>query len=711
MNTKRLSQLVLALILLTVHAMAADLVTARSVSSVTSTGVTINWTSCAATSSQVNYGLDNTYGNQTVLDATLVTSHVVAITGLSPGTLYHYNIASGLDSSGNILQGADGTFTTTGVAPVITTNPAATTTVCAGGNVNLVAAASGTPAPTVQWQRSTASGGSTYTNISGATSTTYSFTATAADNGFNFRAVFTNATGTATSTVAAVTVNSPPVISAQPVDQNVAAGAMATFSVTASGSPTYQWQQSVASGPWTNIGGATSSSLAVTGTTVGQSGSRYQVLLTVGVCSAVTSSAATLTVTAGQLYNLGVADAANRTTNVRALQNATLAGTEYVFTSPFGATTSGPTGISNVDYWLDDPTMITAKISSDSVTPYDFNSSTQVGAVVGTPVTGSNGTGGNFTLTIPSTTIHNFHLVYVMLGAQPTNPPPEVTIANNLSSTYLVATNQLITTPGGSPHRYKVFYLQDIPAGITSVVITSPNAASATSLQLSGVEGTLDKVSTGVGQANATTFASNNIMTTANDIVLGMVGNASNRTFTVGAGYTFVSQANNGPNTHFSFIERMSTNSPPGSYNATGTASGAGNLESIVMAFRLTTAIGGWSTLGKSGQHSITQKITKSDGSTEIDTATFTITNAAAHSVDLAWVKGSPATGTVTYNIYRQTGACSPWNPARIGSTAALTFTDNAVGASGSVYCYGVRQVDASTLESPVSNLVTATVP
>ena len=60
-----------------------------------------------------------------------------------------------------------------------------------GSTATFTAAASGSPTPTVQWQVST-NGGASFTDIVGATSTTYSFTVAAADNGKRFRAVFTN---------------------------------------------------------------------------------------------------------------------------------------------------------------------------------------------------------------------------------------------------------------------------------------------------------------------------------------------------------------------------------------------------------------------------------------------------------------------------------------------------------------------------------------
>lgn len=81
------------------------------------------------------------------------------------------------------------------------------------------------------------------------------------------------------------------------------ATAAATFSVTASattGSLTYQWQRrTTSSGKWTNVSGATSSSLALTGLTTTSSGYQYRVKLTSSAgAEEVISNAATLTVTA-----------------------------------------------------------------------------------------------------------------------------------------------------------------------------------------------------------------------------------------------------------------------------------------------------------------------------------------------------------------------------------------------------------------------------
>ncbi|NCU11270.1 MAG: autotransporter domain-containing protein, partial [Sphingomonadaceae bacterium] len=133
------------------------------------------------------------------------------------------------------------TYAAAALAPSVTANPA-NAVVIAGNTASFTASASGTPAPTVQWQVSTDSGAS-FSNISGAISTTLSFTAVAGDNNKQFRAVFANSAGTATTTAATLSVQTPPVITTQPVGATVAPGQGIPVSVAASGNPapTYNW--------------------------------------------------------------------------------------------------------------------------------------------------------------------------------------------------------------------------------------------------------------------------------------------------------------------------------------------------------------------------------------------------------------------------------------------------------------------------------------
>lgn len=89
--------------------------------------------------------------------------------------------------------------------PVITGQPK-DQTVNPGQDATFTATASGDPDPTVQWQRRSGDNAA-WVDIPGATTITYTLTkATRADDGSQFRAVFTNTAGTATTQSATLTV-------------------------------------------------------------------------------------------------------------------------------------------------------------------------------------------------------------------------------------------------------------------------------------------------------------------------------------------------------------------------------------------------------------------------------------------------------------------------------------------------------------------------
>jgi len=187
--------------------------------------------------------------------------------------------------------------TTPSAAPRVTADPA-DATVVAGSVVDLTAAASGNPNPSVEWELSS-DGGSDWTTIIGATATSYSFTALAAQSGYVYRAVFTNGLGSATTSAATVTVLTPPQVTTQPSDYETYAGQNATFTATASGdpAPAVQWYSSANGTDWTAIPGQTSTSYTAQNVTTADDGTEYQAIFTNSAGTA-TSDPATLTVTA-----------------------------------------------------------------------------------------------------------------------------------------------------------------------------------------------------------------------------------------------------------------------------------------------------------------------------------------------------------------------------------------------------------------------------
>ncbi|KAB1658729.1 hypothetical protein F8O09_03840 [Pseudoclavibacter sp. CFCC 11306] len=91
-----------------------------------------------------------------------------------------------------------------GVAPTFTAQPA-DATVTEGGDATFTIAAAGTPQPTVQWQSKAVN--ADWTDVPGATATTLTVNAAKLSaTGTQYRAIVSNAIGTATSTAATLTV-------------------------------------------------------------------------------------------------------------------------------------------------------------------------------------------------------------------------------------------------------------------------------------------------------------------------------------------------------------------------------------------------------------------------------------------------------------------------------------------------------------------------
>ncbi|MER3465637.1 MAG: hypothetical protein C4329_15710, partial [Chitinophagaceae bacterium] len=200
-------------------------------------------------------------------------------------------------------------------APTITTQPTAVT-VCAGASASFTVVASGTATLTYQWRK----GG---TNITGATSATYTIAATTAADAGNYDVVITNGCGNVTSTAVALTVNAVTAITTQPTNQSACTGSSASFTVVATGTNlTYQWRKG-----GVNIGGATSATYTIPSVTAGDAGT-YDVIVT-GACGNVTSTAVALTVNAAtaittQPTNQSACPGANATFTVVATGSGTV---------------------------------------------------------------------------------------------------------------------------------------------------------------------------------------------------------------------------------------------------------------------------------------------------------------------------------------------------------------------------------------------------
>ena len=178
------------------------------------------------------------------------------------------------------------------------------TTICNGSSGSITIATTGTNLAH-QWQIST-NGGASFTdlanagNYSGVTTKTLNISnVTLAMNNYQYRVVMS---GTCTpantlSTAAVLTVNTAAAITSSPVDGNRCVGTSISFTGAASGSsPGYQWQVSTDGGlVYSDISGATSTTLTLNNVTMAQNGNRYRLVATVVSCGSVASSPAILT--------------------------------------------------------------------------------------------------------------------------------------------------------------------------------------------------------------------------------------------------------------------------------------------------------------------------------------------------------------------------------------------------------------------------------
>ena len=302
---------------LTLGAPAISGVTSAQVSS---TAATITWITDQASDSQVDYGTSASYGASSSLNSTMVSTHSVSISSLTPATLYHYNVKS-KNAAGLLAASGDFTFTTangadTAPPTVSISSPVAGATV--SGTITVSATASDNVGVIgVQFQVDSLNTGAELTAVPYA----LSLDTTKLSNGsHSLAAVARDAAGNrTTSSAVPVTVSNAaaPVITSQPTSQTVVTGQTATFSVAATGTAplTYQWKKSGA-----NISGATAAAYTTPATTSGDNGSTFQVVVNNSAGSAP-STIVTLTVNAAAVAPTITAQPANQT--VTAGQTAT----------------------------------------------------------------------------------------------------------------------------------------------------------------------------------------------------------------------------------------------------------------------------------------------------------------------------------------------------------------------------------------------------
>jgi hypothetical protein len=164
-------------------------------SNVTSGGATVNWTTNEASDSQVQYGTTTSYGSSSPLNSSLVTSHSIALSGLSASTAYHYRVLS-RDAAGNLATSGDFTFTTAAgsdTTPPVISGTGTTNVTSSGASVNwMTDEASDTQ---VQYGTTTSYGSSTALDPTLVTSHTATLSGLSASTTYHYRVLSRDAAG------------------------------------------------------------------------------------------------------------------------------------------------------------------------------------------------------------------------------------------------------------------------------------------------------------------------------------------------------------------------------------------------------------------------------------------------------------------------------------------------------------------------------------
>ena len=261
------------------------------------------------------------------------------------------NLATGVTIDGRMLT-TTGAISSSSIVSVMpagcgsTTSPAVITeptnqVACVGSSADFTVIASGTGV-TYQWRKGTVNllnGG----NISGATSSVLTIDPVSlADAASDYNVVVSGTfSPNDTSMNVSLTVQTPPVITSEPISQTLCTGNAAGFSVTATGTGvTYQWRKgtlNLVNGG--NISGATSSVLTINPATSTDVSSSYNVIVS-GTCSPNdTSVNVPLTV-----YQIPSATASSNSPVCEGssieLTAATVAGATYAWTGADGYSSS-----------------------------------------------------------------------------------------------------------------------------------------------------------------------------------------------------------------------------------------------------------------------------------------------------------------------------------------------------------------------------------
>jgi hypothetical protein len=190
----------------TTTALTAPVISAVSATAVTASSATITWTTDQASTSQVEFGTTTAYGSLSTASNTLVTSHSVVISGLSPNTTYDY-VALSTNSQGLLATSTNFVFTTTQVAAPVISSVSVTGITTTTATINWTTDQTATSQ--VEYGTSTAYGSLSAGNNSLVTAHSVSLTSLTPGTTYNFAAISANSAGTSATSSNFVFATSP----------------------------------------------------------------------------------------------------------------------------------------------------------------------------------------------------------------------------------------------------------------------------------------------------------------------------------------------------------------------------------------------------------------------------------------------------------------------------------------------------------------------
>jgi Immunoglobulin I-set domain len=253
------------------------------------------------------------------------------------------------------------------------------------------------------------------------------------------------------SNYAAPASDTAPVVTTNPANLTVTVGTNASFTAAASGSPvpTVQWQVSTDSGvTFTSVAGATSTTLALTAVTAGQTGNRYRATFTNSAGTA-TTTAATLTVVAAPAITSFVVGQTSVTAGGTTTLTAVFSGGTGSVNNGVGAVVSGTA----VNITPAATTTYTLTVTNAAGTPITATATVTVNAasssVSGTAASGSPIVGA--TVTLKDSAGRSTNTTTASDGTYTLNttgmtPPFLVQVQTAKGNLYSVSADALITT-------------------------------------------------------------------------------------------------------------------------------------------------------------------------------------------------------------------------------------------------------------------------